>query len=44
MSLKASPFTVISYDLMGRMAEALSERNFNMIIADEAHYLKNRDV
>jgi hypothetical protein len=26
------------------MAEILSQRNFNVIIADEAHYLKNRDV
>ena len=35
-------YYIISYDLSVRMIEKIIEKNFQFIIADEAHYLKNR--
>jgi SWI/SNF-related matrix-associated actin-dependent regulator of chromatin subfamily A-like protein 1 len=34
-------FVVISYTLIPLMIESLLPLNFNMVIADECHYLKN---
>lgn len=36
-------FYVMSYDLSIRLRDKIIEKNFNFIIADEVHYLKNRD-
>jgi SWI/SNF-related matrix-associated actin-dependent regulator 1 of chromatin subfamily A len=36
-------FYIISYDLCLRMEKKLQDKEFNFIIADEAHYLKSRD-
>ncbi len=32
---------ILSYDLAGKYQEILRKINFNIAIADEAHYLKN---
>jgi SWI/SNF-related matrix-associated actin-dependent regulator 1 of chromatin subfamily A len=34
---------IISYNIANRLAGALMRRNFQCVIADEAHYLKSRD-
>ncbi|QDZ21750.1 P-loop-containing nucleoside triphosphate hydrolase [Chloropicon primus] len=34
-------FVIISYDFIPKMFHYLKERNFQMIICDEAHYIKN---
>ncbi|XP_024398738.1 uncharacterized protein [Physcomitrium patens] len=34
-------FNIVSYDLVTKLADAISEAQFKIIIADEAHYLKN---
>ena len=36
--------TIVSYDLMSKMAEEAQKKKFNVIIADEAHYLKSADT
>ncbi len=36
-------FYVMSYDLSIRLLDKIIKKNFNFIIADEVHYLKNRD-
>ena len=35
---------IMSYDLGQRKSESISEKEFKSVIADEAHYLKNRDA
>lgn len=37
-------FFIISYDLCVRMEKKLQAKEFNFIIADEAHYLKNMEA
>ncbi|MCQ2820132.1 MAG: DEAD/DEAH box helicase [archaeon] len=37
-------FYVFSYDLALRMQIAVEAKKFNFVVADEAHYLKNRDA
>ena len=37
-------FFIVSYDLSVRIEDKLKEKNFNFIIADEVHYLKNRNA
>ncbi|KAG0615425.1 hypothetical protein M758_5G040200 [Ceratodon purpureus] len=34
-------FNIVSYDLVSKLNDAISEAEFKIIIADEAHYLKN---
>ena len=34
-------FVIISYDFIPKMQQLLKEKNFQMIICDEAHYIKN---
>jgi SWI/SNF-related matrix-associated actin-dependent regulator 1 of chromatin subfamily A len=35
---------IISYDLASRRSEEIEKRNFQAVIADEAHYLKSKDA
>ena len=35
---------IMSYDLAQRKSESIAEREFKSVIADECHYLKNRDA
>ena len=37
-------FYIMSYDLTIKLEEKILEKNFNFIIADEAHYLKSPDA
>lgn len=36
-------FFIVSYDLSIRIADKITEMNFQMAVADEAHYLKSRE-
>ena len=38
---KSHKIVIMSYSLLDKMADKLKRRNFNVIIADESHYLKN---
>jgi SWI/SNF-related matrix-associated actin-dependent regulator 1 of chromatin subfamily A len=42
--IKEKDFFIISYDLSIRMEAELLEKNFQFIIADEAHYIKSREA
>lgn len=35
------PVTIISYDLFAKLSHDIRQRNFQVVIADESHYLKN---
>lgn len=35
---------IMSYVLATKLAAFISKKNFKMVICDEAHYLKSRDV
>ena len=35
---------ILSYDLASRLSESIEKKNFQAVIADEAHYLKNKDA
>ena len=37
-------FYIMSYDLSVKLEQKIKEKNFNFIIADEAHYLKSQDA
>ncbi len=38
------PVNIISYDLVPKYADKIEKQNFQVIIADESHYLKNEDA
>jgi len=42
----SSQIVIINYDLVsrGNMIEQIQKAKFNVIVADESHYLKNKDV
>jgi hypothetical protein len=35
---------IVSYDLMSKMADEAQKKNYRVVIADEAHYLKSGDT
>ena len=37
-------FYIMSYDLSVKLEQKIKDKNFNFIIADEAHYLKSQDA
>ncbi|RUS14061.1 P-loop containing nucleoside triphosphate hydrolase protein, partial [Endogone sp. FLAS-F59071] len=39
-----SKFVIISYDLVNKYEDQLKGKNFQLIIADESHFLKSRDT
>jgi SWI/SNF-related matrix-associated actin-dependent regulator of chromatin subfamily A-like protein 1 len=39
----SATFTIVSYALASRMNSLIKRMKFNIVIADEAHYLKSRD-
>ncbi|RUP47357.1 P-loop containing nucleoside triphosphate hydrolase protein [Jimgerdemannia flammicorona] len=43
---KARPkkFVIMSYDLVSKYEKQLAEKRFQIVIADESHFLKNREV
>lgn len=43
LNLKAN-FYIISYDLIRRIYKKLNKRNFNFVILDESHCIKNKDA
>ena len=43
-ALKSVPITIMSYDLASKRSEEVSSKKYMVCIADEAHYLKNRDA
>jgi SNF2 family DNA or RNA helicase len=36
-------FTIVSYTLASKMGSLIKRMKFQIVIADEAHYLKSRD-
>ena len=42
LSRRFGDINIVSYDLLPRIKDHINEQKFNVIIADESHYLKNR--